>query len=76
LVAKYRQKVFTKDDIVGRLKLIVKEKAESQEIGLLEQKCGDGHIHILLKAKLATNLTTFINLLKGHSYLLIFSKNI
>ena len=52
---KYRQKVFTRDDIVSDLKQII------------EQECGEDHIHILFSCKPTLIFKDFIQALKGRS---------
>lgn len=66
-VVKYRQKVFTDDAIIGSLKTIITKIAEEFDVEIIEQECGDDHLHILFATKPTLNLTKFINYLKGRS---------
>lgn len=67
IVVKYRQKVFTDDSIINSLKEINDKISKDFDVEILEQQCGEDHIHILFSAKPTINLTKFINILKGHS---------
>ena len=66
-VVKYRQDVFTSDDIVSDIKSIFEEIAKSFDVDIVEQECGKDHIHVLFRAKPTLDITKFINILKGHS---------
>lgn len=66
-VVKYRRKVFTNDEIINYLKSIVQQVAEDNDVQIIEQECGDDHIHILFRAKPTLNFKTFIQALKGRS---------
>lgn len=66
-VVKYRRKVFTNDEIIDYLKSIVEQVAEENDVQIIEQECGDDHIHILFRAKPTLNFKTFIQALKGRS---------
>lgn len=66
-VVKYRRKVFTNDEIINYLKSIVEQVAEENDVQIIEQECGDDHIHILFRAKPTLNFKTFIQALKGRS---------
>jgi len=66
-VVKYRQRIFTDDTIVSNVKLIMDEIAKDFDVLIIEQECGEDHIHILFKAKPTLDITKFINILKGHS---------
>ena len=66
-VVKYRQKVFLSDDIISDLKTITKDIAESFDVKILEQECGEDHLHILFRSKPTLDITKFIHILKGHS---------
>lgn len=67
VVVKYRRKVFTKSDVVSDIKSIVSTISESMNVDIIEQECGDDHIHILFRAKPTLDITKYINLLKGNS---------
>jgi len=66
-VVKYRKKVFIKDDIISDLKSKIIEISKTFDVEILEQECGDDHIHILFKSKPTLNITNYINILKGHT---------
>ena len=66
-VVKYRQKAFTDDSIIEDAKTIFSNVAESMEVEIIEQECGDDHVHILFRAKPTLDMTKFINVLKGSS---------
>lgn len=66
-VVKYRQKVFVSEDIIDSLKSIVEKISQNFDVQVLEQECGEDHIHILFRAKPTLDITKYINILKGHS---------
>lgn len=66
-VVKYRQKVFTEDKIISDLKVIMDKIAEDFEVDIIEQECGEDHIHLLFRTKPTLDMTKFINILKGRS---------
>ena len=66
-VVKYRQKVFTKDDIISDLKTIISKISEDFDVKVIEQECGEDHLHLLFRAKPTLDITKYINILKGHS---------
>lgn len=66
-VVKYRQKVFTSEEIISDLKTIIEKAADEFSVEIIEQECGIDHIHILFRAKPTLDITKFINLLKGRS---------
>lgn len=67
IVVKYRKKVFTNDELVSDLKTIISTISESFQVEIVEQECGDDHIHILFKSKPTLDMTKYINILKGNS---------
>lgn len=67
IVVKYRKKVFINDDIINSLKEFVVKVGEDFEVEIIEQECGDDHIHIMFSSKPTLDITKFINILKGHS---------
>jgi len=67
IVVKYRQKIFTNEKIINALKEFIVKTGESFDVDIIEQECGDDHIHILFSAKPTLDITKFINILKGHS---------
>lgn len=66
-VVKYRQKVFTDDNITSSLKTIVDNISSEFEVEIIEQECGEDHLHVLFRAKPTLDITKFINILKGRS---------
>ncbi len=66
-VVKYRQKVFTEDKMISDLKVIMDKIAEDFDVDIIEQECGEDHIHLLFRTKPTLDMTKFINILKGRS---------
>jgi len=66
-VVKYRQKVFTKDDIISDLKTTIENISKGFDVEIIEQECGEDHVHILFRTKPTLDITKYINILKGHS---------
>jgi putative transposase len=66
-VVKYRQPVFVTDKIVSDLKTIISKIAESSDVEVIEQECGNDHLHLLFRCKPTLNITKFVNTLKGSS---------
>ena len=64
---KYRQKVFTRDDIISDLKQITEQIASEYDVKIIEQECGEDHIHILFSCKPTLIFKDFIQALKGRS---------
>jgi len=64
---KYRKKVFDNEKIIDRLKQINKNISLKLDIEIINQETELDHIHILFKAKPTSELTKFINSLKGVS---------
>lgn len=71
---KYRQKVFVRDDIIEDLKNIVEQIANEYNVTIIEQECGEDHIHILFKCKPTLIFKDFIQALKGRSARFLRSK--
>ena len=67
LITKYRKQVFTNDTIVERTKEIMRKISTENDVEIINQECGLDHIHLMVSTKPTTNLTKYINLLKGHS---------
>jgi len=67
LVVKYRKKVFTNDEIVERTKELMRKISAENDVEVINQECGDDHIHLMISTKPTTQLTKYVNLLKGHS---------
>ena len=66
LVTKYRRKVF-EGAVVERMKDIFHGISQKFDVEILMQEPGKDHIHILFAAKPRTELTKFVNALKGAS---------
>lgn len=67
LVVKYRKKVFTNNEIVERTKELMRKISTENDVEVINQECGDDHIHLMISTKPTTQLTKYVNLLKGHS---------
>ena len=67
LITKYRKKVFINDAIVERTKEIMRNIAEDFDCDIINQECGEDHIHLMISTKPTTELTKLVNLLKGTS---------
>lgn len=67
LVTKYRKKVFTNDTIIERTKEIMRNIASKSDVDIINQECGEDHIHMMISTKPTTDLTNLVNLLKGTS---------
>jgi len=74
-VVKYRQKVFENETIISDLKSIIDNIADDFEVEVVEQECGDDHLHILFRAKPTLDITKFINILKGRSSRMLRNKH-
>jgi putative transposase len=66
-VVKYRQKVFLSEALISDLKQMVESISEDFEVEVIEQECGEDHLHLLFRAKPTLLLTKYINILKGHT---------
>lgn len=66
-VVKYRRKVFTNDDIISSLKSIIEQISEEHDVQVIEQECGEDHVHLLFRAKPTLNFKSYIQALKGRS---------
>ena len=67
LITKYRKKVFTNDNIIERTKEIMRNIAKDFDAEIINQECGEDHIHLMISTKPSTELTKMVNLLKGTS---------
>ena len=65
ICVKYRQKPFTNDIIINRLKEIIIDISERYNVDVINQECDVDHIHILFKCKPQTDIVKYINSLKG-----------
>jgi putative transposase len=66
-VVKYRKKIFVNDKIINYAKETMEKIADDFDVRIVEQECGEDHMHILFRAKPTLEITKFINTLKGHS---------
>lgn len=64
---KYRQKVFTDDKIIERLKDIIINISQEFDVKVIEQECGEDHLHLLFRCKPTLNFKDYIQALKGRS---------
>ena len=67
IVVKYRQKIFTNDSIIGATKNFMEKVSNDFEVKIVNQECGDDHVHLLISTKPSTDLCKYINILKGHT---------
>lgn len=67
IVVKYRRKAFTNDKIISALKWFIEDMSKKYNVTIINQECGDDHIHLLIQTKPSTDLCKYINILKGHS---------
>ena len=67
LMVKYRQKVFTDAKIIEKVKETLRNISEDFDVEIVNQECGEDHIHLLISAKPTLDLPKYINILKGHS---------
>lgn len=67
IVVKYRRKVFTNDKIISAVKHFIDNMSKDYEVTVINQECGEDHIHLLIQTKPSTDLCKYINVLKGHS---------
>ena len=67
IVVKYRQTIFDNDTIINSLKEFIETVGEPYGVEVISQECGVDHIHLLISAKPTTDITKYINILKGHS---------
>ena len=66
-VVKYRRKIFVDEQIISALKDIVEKVSEEFSVKVIEQECGDDHIHILFSAKPTLDFKSYIQSIKGRS---------
>lgn len=67
LIVKYRKKIFKDEKIIESLKNYMATAGEKYGVEVINQECGDDHIHLLVSTKPTTDLTKYINIAKGHS---------
>lgn len=66
-VIKYRKKVFINENIISDVKNIFENISKDFDVDIIEQECGEDHIHLLFKCKPSLEITKYINIIKGHS---------
>ena len=67
ICVKYRRKCFSDDRLSERFKELSTFVAETQGVEVIDQECGDDHVHLLISTKPSTNLTKYINFLKTYT---------
>lgn len=71
---KYRRKIFVREDIIEDLKQIIEQISSEYSVEVIEQECGEDHIHILFKCKPTLVFKDYIQALKGRSARMLRSK--
>ena len=71
---KFRRKIFNNDQIIDRLKQINHSIAEGFDVEIVNQETDQDYLYLLFKAKPTTELTKFINSLKGVSSRYLFKE--
>lgn len=68
IVVKYRKNVFVDTiNIIDDFKNKCEEISKDFDVNVVEQECGEDHVHILFSAKPTLDIPKYINILKGHS---------
>ena len=67
ICVKYRRKCFSDERLQERFKELSTFVAGTQGVEVIEQECGDDHVHLLISTKPSTNLTKYINFLKTYT---------
>ena len=67
ICVKYRRKCFSDDRLSERFKELSTFVAQTQGVEVIDQECGDDHVHLLISTKPSTNLTKYINFLKTYT---------
>ena len=67
ICVKYRRKCFSDERLRERFKELSTYVAGTQGVDVIEQECGDDHVHLLISTKPITNLTKYINFLKTYT---------
>lgn len=67
ICVKYRRKCFSNERLSERFKELSTFVAETQGVEVIDQECGDDHVHLLISTKPSTNLTKYINFLKTYT---------
>lgn len=66
-VVKYRQKVFSQDNIISDLKTMIEKISIDFNVEVIEQEWGEDHLHLLFGAKPTLDITKYINVIKGQT---------
>lgn len=64
---KYRRKIFISEKIVSRVKEIIENISQEYDVKIIEQECGEDHIHILFRCKPTLIFKDYIQALKGRT---------
>lgn len=67
ICVKYQRKCFSDERLRERFKELSTFVAGTQGVEVIEQECGDDHVHLLISTKPSTNLTKYINFLKTYT---------
>lgn len=67
ICVKYRRKCFSDERLRERFKELSAFVAGTQGVEVIDQECGDDHVHLLISTKPSTNLTKYINFLKTYT---------
>ena len=67
ICVKYQRKCFSNEKLRERFKELSTFVAETQGVEVIDQECGDDHVHLLISTKPSTNLTKYINFLKTYT---------
>ena len=67
ICVKYRRKCFSDERLRERFKELSTFVAGTQGVEVIDQECGDDHVHLLISTKPSTNLTKYINFLKTYT---------
>ena len=67
ICVKYQRKCFSDERLSERFKELSTFVAETQGVEVIDQECGDDHVHLLISTKPSTNLTKYINFLKTYT---------
>lgn len=64
-VVKYRKKIFTDERLVEFTKECMCKVAAENDVEIVNQECGEDHIHLTISAKPTAQLTKVVNFMKG-----------
>ena len=67
ICVKYRRKCFSDERLRERFKELSTFVAGTQGVEVIDQECGDDHVHLLISTQPSTNLTKYINFLKTYT---------